>query len=192
MRRSILIAAMIVALSARPPLQAEESIPLVPVDAVESSYQTVDGGTVSLAEYRGSVVLLHFFASWCGECIIEAPSLARLSRSMESADFEVIGVVVDDDPVSAKNFVVSQRIPFPVIVDTSGALKKRFLVRGVPMTTMLNREGKQALFIDPATGKSVSRIDGARAWDSSEARRSIEHALGGVGDSPKAATVSLR
>jgi|GEM_PF-2674804 len=143
----------------------------------DKEFPTTDGELISLSDFEGSVVLLHFLASWCGPCAIEAPSLSELSRSFGGRRFVVIGVAIDDTPSSARGFAEKLRIPFPVIVDTTGALKRAFGAQGLPMTVVLNASGDQISFQDPATGSSTRRIVGPRDWRSPSARASIEKLL---------------
>lgn len=145
--------------------------------ALGTSFSAIDGSVVSLSDFKGSVVLLHFFASWCGECILEAPTLTTLATSTNIPDFTIVGVAIEDTVEGAKAFAEAQKWPFPVIVDRDGVLKRRYGVRGVPSTMMLDSNGAQMSFIDPASGRKVSQVAGARDWASSMAAESIRKAI---------------
>jgi len=147
------------------------------VSALESALPSTDGSRQSLADYRGSVVLVHFFASWCGECLIEAPSLDRLHRSLKDENFAVIGIAIDDTIAAASALKERVNLTFPVLVDTEKELKHAFGVRGVPMTVVLDASGSVVSFDDPATGTPTKKIMGPRPWDSPAARRSIRKLL---------------
>lgn len=158
-------------------LEASASPLLIPVSELDSKLPSTDGSRESLADYRGSVVLVHFFASWCGECLIEAPSLEKLHRSLKDENFTVVGIAIDDTIAAARSLKDRLNLTFPVLVDTDKELKRAFAVRGVPMTIMLDASGSLVSFKDPATGAPTKKIVGPRPWDSVAARRSIQELL---------------
>jgi peroxiredoxin len=158
-------------------LEANASPLLIPASELDSKLPSTDGSRESLADYRGSAVLVHFFASWCGECLIEAPSLERLHRSLKDENFTVIGIAIDDTVAAARSLKERLNLTFPVLVDTDKELKRAFAVRGVPMTIMLDASGSVVSFNDPATGAPTKKILGPRPWDSAAARRSIREIL---------------
>jgi len=137
-------------------------------------FPTTSGTTASLDEFRGSVVFLHFFASWCGECILEAPSLVSLSESLDPSRIQVVGVSLDSEPIAAKAMAERFGFSFPVLIDQNQKLKKRFSVRGIPMSVVLDANGTLARFHDPKTGDQVRRVDGPRDWSLPEVKRSLE------------------
>lgn len=132
---------------------------------LHTDFVTTDGSRTSLNSFEGKVVLLHFFASWCGECAVEMPSLATLGENFDPSDLVVVGVSTDNDPVEAKSFVSTHKVAFPVILDTTGELKRFFSVRDLPTSLFLDRTGNPILFKDPSTGKASGKIEGARRWD---------------------------
>lgn len=137
-------------------------------------YPTTSGTTASLDDFKGSVVFLHFFASWCGECILEAPSLVALSQSLDPSRIRVVGVSLDSEPIAAKAMAERFGFSFPVLIDQHQKLKKRFSVRGVPMSVVLDANGALARFHDPKTREQVLRVDGPRDWSLPEVKRSLE------------------
>lgn len=155
---------------------------LLPISELESKLPSTDGSPRSLGDYRGSVVLLHFFASWCGQCLLEAPSLERLYRSLKDEDFIVVGIAIDDTVPAARSLKERLNLSFPVLVDTEKSLKRSFAVRGVPMTIALDASGSIVSFNDPATGLRTHKIVGTRTWDSAAARASIRELLSPTGN----------
>jgi thiol-disulfide isomerase/thioredoxin len=137
-------------------------------------YPTTSGRTASLDDFKGSVVFLHFFASWCGECILEAPSLVALSESLDASRIRVVGVSLDSEPIAAKAMAEQFGFSFPVLIDTHQTLKKKFAVRGVPMSVVLDSRGVVAPFVDPKTGRKVMRVDGPRDWSRPAVKESLE------------------
>lgn len=130
-----------------------------------TDFPTVQGSQESLANYRGKIVLVHFFASWCADCVAEVPTLRNLHNAFKGSDFQIVGVAVDDDPFDAQSFVRQFGVPFPVILDTQGELKSYFSVKDLPATVFLDRKGVPVTFQDPQTGGYTAKLVGARRWD---------------------------
>ena len=130
-----------------------------------TDFPTVQGSQESLANYRGKIVLLHFFASWCSECVAEVPTLRNLNNALKGSDFQIVGVAVDDDPFDAQSFVRQFGVPFPVILDTQSDLKSYFSVKDLPATLFLDRKGVPVTFQDPQTGGYTAKLIGSRSWD---------------------------
>lgn len=135
-------------------------------EVLRTEFPTTQGEQKQLSDFRGKIVLLHFFSSWCVECEGEAPSLKNLGRSFEGSDFAIVGVAIDDDPFETKRFVDRHQISYPVLMDVSGELKGFFSVRGLPVTLILDRSGNPVTFQDPQTGAVTAKLEGSRRWDS--------------------------
>lgn len=140
------------------------------------SFQTASDSSAKLEDFHGSTVLLHFMASWCGECILEAPSLNTLARSLSSDGVTVVGVLIDDHPQAAKALAQRLKIAYPLLVDSARRLKTFFEIRGVPVTYLLGADGKILEFTDPQTGRATRRITGPRQWDSAAALGAVREA----------------
>ena len=99
--------------------------------------------TTSVAELRGQVVLLNFWASWCIPCRDEAPVLERAQRQLVAADAgSVLGVTVDDSPPASLRFVAKYNIGFPSVRDVGSELGKHYDTSGVPETFLIDRQGR--------------------------------------------------
>ena len=90
----------------------------------------------SLADFRGKVVVLNVFASWCDPCKAEAPILARTQRQLAHHDATILGVTYLDNSSSSEQFVRQQHITYPVLRDVSGSFVRSFGTTGVPETPM--------------------------------------------------------
>lgn len=98
---------------------------------------------VSLSDFRGKVVLLNFFATWCPPCRMEIPELVKISQQKKRGDLVVLGISLDKDviPFMLKNFVKEMKIPYPVLMGTE-ELADHYLITGVPVTVIITKDGK--------------------------------------------------
>ena len=109
--------------------------------APDFSAPGVSGGTVSLASYRGKVIYLDFWASWCGPCAQALPALDKLRQEFGAADFQVVAVNVDREPKLAQAFLKKRPIGYPSAIDPKGALPARFGVATMPTSFLIDRNG---------------------------------------------------
>jgi cytochrome c biogenesis protein CcmG, thiol:disulfide interchange protein DsbE len=99
-------------------------------------------GTESLAEFRGKVVILNIFASWCQPCQAEAPILEQEEQRIVRDNATILGVTYEDDSSSSEAFVHQNHLTYPVIRDVNGNLTRALGVNGVPETFVINRRGR--------------------------------------------------
>ena len=102
------------------------------------------GGGPSLADLRGQVVVLNFWASWCGPCKDEAPLLERWHRRLEADDGTVLGVNVQDASGKAREFTRENGLTFPSLRDGPGESMEAFGVARLPETFVIDRQGRIA------------------------------------------------
>jgi thiol-disulfide isomerase/thioredoxin len=112
-----------------------------PRPIVDFDLPTLRGDTLSLRAFRGKVVLLNIWASWCDPCRDEFPLLAGLARERAGNDFAIIGVSDDVDEGKAQRFVAELEPPYAIALGHS-ALKRQLNYRGIPFTVLLDREGR--------------------------------------------------
>ncbi len=98
--------------------------------------------TRTLADFRGKVVVLNVFASWCDPCKAEAPVLEQAQRDLARHDGTVLGVTYLDNSTDSAAFVKAEHITYPVIRDVSGNFIRSFGTTGVPETFVIDRQGR--------------------------------------------------
>ena len=124
----------------------------------------MDGRTRSLSELRGKVVLINFWATWCGPCRVEMPAMERLYRAYDRKDFEILAVSTDAQGVAVtRPFQQENKLTFPILHDADFRVGLSYGARTLPMTFMVDRQGivRQHIF-------------GARDWEAPEAHQLIE------------------
>ena len=107
---------------------------------------TITGDSLSMADYEGQVVLLNFWATWCGPCRYEIPDLIELQNEFEPEHFAVIGISLDeDDPDFVRQFAEDMNINYPVALDERGIFAEAFGgVYALPTTYILDKDGQVA------------------------------------------------
>ena len=100
------------------------------------------GRDVSLAQYRGQVVMINFWASWCGPCRQEMPLLEGIYKKYRSAGFTMLGVNVEPDSKAADEWLKQTPVSFPILYDRDSKVSKLYDVAGMPSTVIIDRSGK--------------------------------------------------
>jgi cytochrome c biogenesis protein CcmG/thiol:disulfide interchange protein DsbE len=103
--------------------------------------RTVQGGAASLAELRGSVVVVNVWATWCDPCRDEQPDLVRLANEFEGRGVQFLGVNERDDPAKARAWVKEFGVPYPSILDEPGAWADDLAFFGLPDTYVIDGSG---------------------------------------------------
>ncbi len=149
-------------------------LPTVRKPAPEFSLPKLGGGRTSLADARGKLVLLHFWATWCVPCRHEMPLLHRMEQGLDSAEFRMICINVNrGDSDDVKAFINQVSPQFHTLLDPEGAVRNRYAVRGLPMTYLIGRDGK-----------IIGRIIGERDWSSAAAKHILESLIETNWDTP--------
>jgi cytochrome c biogenesis protein CcmG/thiol:disulfide interchange protein DsbE len=100
--------------------------------------------TQTLADFRGKVVVLNVFASWCGPCRAEAPILDREQSALAGHGGTVVGITYLDNSSDSQQFVRQEHITYPVLRDVNGSFVRAFGTTGVPETFVIDRQGRVA------------------------------------------------
>lgn len=99
------------------------------------------GDNVRLAEQRGQVVMLNFWASWCGPCRTEMPLLEEMSKRYSAAGFVLYGVNVEEDNTDAKKLIKDLGVTFPILYDTESKASSLYNVDAMPTTVVIDKKG---------------------------------------------------
>ncbi len=110
--------------------------------APDFTLRTLDGAPLRLAEQRGQVVLVNFWASWCAPCKLEMPHLNRLAHKYRDTGVVLLAVNVDDDPQKAAAEAKKLGISFPVLLDTAKTASRAYQLQAMPTTVLVDRDGK--------------------------------------------------
>ena len=117
----------------------------------------INGKAEKLSDYRGKVVVLNFWATWCPPCVEETPSLIELNKRLSSRNGVVLGVSVDDDAAAYQKFITDHGINFPTSRDASKKYAQDYGTVMYPETYIIDRHGKIA-----------RKVIGPQDWNSAE------------------------
>lgn len=127
----------------------------------------LDGNWASLSDYQGRVVLLNFWATWCGPCRVEMPGMEVVYQELKSKGFEVLAISSDPQGmVVTRPFIETNGLTFPILHDSDYRVMATYGVRTLPMSFLVDRQGTIR-----------HRVFGARDWNSPKARELIQGLL---------------
>jgi thiol-disulfide isomerase/thioredoxin len=139
----------------------------VPAKAAPNfTLSTVDGQQVSLHQYRGKVVFLNFWATWCIPCREEMPALEQLHQTYQSQDLTILSIDLKESADQVKVFFQKHGLSFPALLDQDGSVFRDYLVAGMPTTYLIGRDGTL-----------LARGVGGRDWKRAEALQLIQELI---------------
>lgn len=109
-------------------------------EAPDFTAVNLDGEQVALSDYRGKVVMINFWASWCTPCVREMPLLHQTAEAHQN-DVETVFVNVGEAKGTIREFMNKQQFDFPVIIDVTGKISGMYRITGLPATMVMDREG---------------------------------------------------
>ena len=129
--------------------------------------ENMNGGNSRLSDYKGKLILVNFWATWCMPCRQEMPSMEALWKTYRDKGLVVVGIALDDDAKSrVASFTKIFKLSFPIMLDPDGKASADYQVSGVPASYLIDRNGKL-----------IARIVGSDDWISAEAIKLIESLL---------------
>jgi thiol-disulfide isomerase/thioredoxin len=109
--------------------------------APDFSVVTLEGSYISLDDLKGKVVLIDFWATWCGPCVTATPRLAQIQKNLRDKPFVILGISADRQAEPWKAFIEKHKLPWAQYLDTRGALASKFKVNAYPTYMLLDHEG---------------------------------------------------
>ena len=132
----------------------------------------LDGSVQKLSNYRGKVVLVNLWATWCPPCLEELPLLNRIQEIYGSRGVVVLGLAGDDEPQSVRDFIAHNPVSFDVLLDVGGEVGTRYGITGYPETFIVDREGR-------FRQKIIGPLPSDAGRPTAEVNAAIEALLGG-------------
>ncbi len=135
-------------------------------ETIDFTLKDLDGNPVRLSDFRGKIVFLNFWATWCPECRIEMPSMQKLHSRFKDKSFAMVSVNMKESASEVKKFFKKYKLTFIGLLDSDGEAGSQMGIRAIPTTFILNKNGKIA-----------GTIMGAREWDSKASIALFEHLI---------------
>lgn len=147
-----------------------ESLSLIRIDekikAQEFALKDLNGNVVRLEDFRGTVVFLNFWATWCPPCRVEMPSMEKLYKAFKNKKFTILAVDMQEGSETVRKFKEKFKLSFPILLDEDGVVASYYGVRGLPATYFIDRDGYL-----------YAVAMGARDWAGEDAIQLIKHLL---------------
>jgi peroxiredoxin len=136
----------------------EAKVPLLrqQMDSINFTLPLLDGENATLSAYKGKVVILNFWATWCQPCRIEMPSMEILYKRFKNNGLEILAVDGGENDATVRQFVQNSNYTFPVLMDRNGRVNSVYGIQYIPTSFIIDREGK-----------IISMIVGSIRWDTS-------------------------
>jgi thiol-disulfide isomerase/thioredoxin len=147
-------------------LEAMGMAKVPPKAAPEFTLPNLDGQQVSLQQYRGKVVFLNFWATWCIPCREEMAALEQLHQRYQGQDLAIISIDLKESADQVKTFFQKHALSFPALLDQNGLVFRDYLVAGMPTTYLIDRDGTL-----------LARGVGGRDWTRAEALQLIQELI---------------
>jgi len=112
------------------------------IPAPDFTFPGLDGKMVSLSDYKGKVVLVNIWATWCPPCVAEMPSMEKLYHKFKGENFEILAVSIDETGLKAvAPFMKKTRLTFPALIDSQGAIKSVYRITAIPESFIVDKQG---------------------------------------------------
>ena len=159
----ILIAIAVATLFLVPETKVYKEIASVGQPAPDFEYADSTGKVWRLADLKGKVVYINFWATWCATCKGEMPQKALLKKKMEGKPFQMLGMLFRDDPDNLPEYFKKHNVTIPTLISPDNNASKKFGITGVPETFIIDKDGIVR-----------EKLVGPRKWDTEESLAIIE------------------
>jgi len=137
-----------------------------PSNSHDFTLPLLSGGNATLSSFRGNVVILNFWATWCPPCRAEMPSMEALYVRYKDQGLEMLAVNLRENPDTVQQFIQSNGYTFPILMDRTGRTGSLYGVQAIPTTFILDRQGRM-----------IGRLVGSIYWDTPEVFAAFEALL---------------
>ncbi len=135
-----------------------------PTDPVEVTLKDLNGQQVSLSDFRGKIVFINFWTTWCLACVIEMPSMEKLHQKFKDKDFVMVAINLQESASKIKQFYKEYKLTFTTLLDITGDVGAGMGIRSIPTTFILDKNGR-------IIGKAL----GPREWESKKSIALFEY-----------------
>ena len=133
-------------------------------DPVEIQLKDQNGRLTHLSEFRGKIVFINFWTTWCLACVIEMPSMEKLHQKFKDKDFAMVAVNLQESDATVLRFFKEHKLTFTTLLDSTGDVGTVFRIRGIPTTFILDKNGI-----------IIGKVMGPREWDSRDSFALFEY-----------------
>ena len=141
-------------------------VPEKPTTVPEFTVSDLHGQAVRLTDFRGKVILLNFWATWCGPCQWEMPEMDTLYQTFKDQGFVILAVALGEGAHTVAPFVTGQKLTYPVLLDIDLKAAHQYGITGPPTTFLIGR-----------TGELLGTVFGPREWGGEQAKALVRHLL---------------
>ncbi len=135
-------------------------------DPVRINLKDMNGNNISLSDFKGKIVFLNFWTTWCPACRIEMPSMEKLHQKLKNEDFAMVTINLQESASQVKAFFKEFKLTFTALLDSTGEVGASFGLRAIPTTYILDK-----------TGRIIGLVSGPREWDSKAAIALFENLI---------------
>lgn len=138
-----------------------EALALVAQPAPDFTLPDLAGNSVTLSKLNGSVVVLDFWASWCGPCVVSLPRLDKIHQDYAKKGLKICAINLRESKKEAADFVAANNLTLPVLLDADGSVAKLYRVEGIPQTVIIGKDGlvkKVIVGFDPDADREVRKF----------------------------------
>ncbi len=135
-----------------------------PSRPVEFSLKDLSGDKVRISDFRGKIVFLNFWTTWCPYCRVEMPSMEKLHKKMKDKPFAMVAVDLQEPLSAVKAFLERYKLSFTSLLDSKGTVGEQFGVRAIPASFLLDK-----------SGRVIAKVTGPREWNGKQSVALFEY-----------------